>query len=221
MHFTFVCFFYSLNLLPVVTAHMCPSMNADCVLFNDTIKYNIRYGRPDASDDEVIQAAEGACIAETIQRRFPLGYDTLVGERGLRLSGGEKQRVAFARALLKNPHILVLDEASSALDSVTESRIQETLSRARADRTVLVVAHRLSTIVNADQIVVLSHGEIVEVGTHEQLLEVENGHYARMWLRQAEAGGSRAASTPTLTSLVGDQTEHKINDKEYEEESLS
>lgn len=179
--------------------HVC---FADCVLFNDTIKYNIRYGRPGASDEEVFAAAEGACIADTIQSRFPQGYDTLVGERGLRLSGGEKQRVAFARALLKNPNILILDEASSALDSVTESRIQETLASARSDRTVLVVAHRLSTIVNADQIIVMSKGEVVETGTHEELLQIEKGHYSSMWIRQVDAAGpgSRVPSSQALTS---------------------
>ena len=158
----------------------------DTVLFNDTISYNIRYGRPSATEDEVRDAAEGACIAETIETRFPLGFNTIVGERGLRLSGGEKQRVAFARAILKNPPILVLDEATSALDSITERRIQSTLASKRLGRTVLVVAHRLSTIRDADRIVVMRRGEIAEVGSHEELLEREGGLYAEMWAKQAE-----------------------------------
>jgi len=189
----------------------------DTVLFNDTIKYNIRYGRSDASDEEVHAAAERACIHETIMDRFPLGYDTLVGERGLRLSGGEKQRVAFARAILKNPAVLVLDEATSALDSITERRIQNTLAETRRGRTVVVVAHRLSTIMNADRIVVMERGEVKEIGTHNELIEREGGVYAAMWARQAEShtGGqstsqSRAASSVALagmvaTSVAGDQ----------------
>ena len=179
----------------------------DTVLFNDTIKYNIRYGKYDASDEEIQSAAEGACIDETIRTRFPLGYDTLVGERGLRLSGGEKQRVAFARALLKNPPILVLDEATSALDSITERRIQATLSATRQGRTVIVVAHRLSTIMDADRIIVMEHGEIKEIGTHNELLEREGGLYTTMWMRQAESAGgregnSRAASSVALAAMV-------------------
>ena len=186
----------------------------DTVLFNDTIKYNIRYGRPSATDEEVEKAAVGACIDETIRTRFPLGYDTLVGERGLRLSGGEKQRVAFARALLKNPPILVLDEATSALDSITERRIQTTLASSRQGRTVVVVAHRLSTIMDAERIIVMDKGVVAEVGTHAELLENEAGLYTQMWTRQAESGGtgnggngigsssSRAASSAALTSLV-------------------
>jgi ATP-binding cassette subfamily B (MDR/TAP) protein 6 len=189
----------------------------DTVLFNDTIKYNIRYGKSDATDEEVHTAAEGACIHETIIDRFPLGYDTLVGERGLRLSGGEKQRVAFARAILKNPAVLVLDEATSALDSITERRIQTTLAETRRGRTVVVVAHRLSTIMDADRIVVMERGEVKEIGTHSELIEREGGAYAAMWARQAEShtgAQSRAASSVALAgmvamSAVGDQGEEE------------
>ncbi len=167
----------------------------DTVLFNDTIKYNISYGKPGATDEEIEIAARGACIHETIMDRFPLGYDTLVGERGLRLSGGEKQRVAFARAILKNPAILVLDEATSALDSITERRIQMTLSETRRGRTVVVVAHRLSTIMDAERIVVMERGEVKEIGTHNELIEREGGVYAAMWARQAESHQGNGAST--------------------------
>jgi len=155
----------------------------DIVLFNDTIMQNIRYGCLDASDDDVIKAAEAACIHEAITTRFPRGYDTVVGERGLRLSGGEKQRVAFARALLKNPHILVLDEATSALDTLTERKIQVALHSLRKARTTLIVAHRLSTIVDANIIAVLHLGEVAELGTHQELLS-KGGLYADMWQKQ-------------------------------------
>lgn len=157
----------------------------DTVLFNDTIEYNIRYGRPDASEAEVRQAAEAAQIAGFI-KELPDGYQTEVGERGLKLSGGEKQRVAIARTILKGPPILVLDEATSALDSHTEREIQGALDRVAANRTTLIIAHRLSTVVHADQIIVLEHGSIVERGTHAQLLKAD-GLYASMWNRQQEA----------------------------------
>ncbi|GBF99523.1 hypothetical protein Rsub_11957 [Raphidocelis subcapitata] len=160
----------------------------DCVLFNDTIRYNIRYGRPDATDAEVEAAARAACIHDAIAR-FPKGYETMVGERGLRLSGGEKQRVAFARALLKNPPLLVLDEATSALDTMTEKSIQAALAETRENRTTFIVAHRLSTIADADLIVVLQEGAVVEKGSHAQLLELEGGLYAQFWSKQATAGG--------------------------------
>ncbi|KAG7668001.1 putative Heavy metal tolerance factor 1 [Nannochloris sp. 'desiccata'] len=193
----------------------------DTVLFNDTIKYNIRYGKSDATDEEVHAAAEGACIHETIMDRFPLGYDTLVGERGLRLSGGEKQRVAFARAILKNPAILVLDEATSALDSITERRIQTTLAETRRGRTVVVVAHRLSTIMDADRIIVMERGEVKEIGTHSELIEREGGVYAAMWARQAEShtGGqstsqSRAASSVALAGMVAASTGNEVVEEE-------
>jgi ATP-binding cassette subfamily B protein len=156
----------------------------DTVLFNDTILYNIRYGRPQASDEEVHEAARAAHIHDFIQS-LPQGYGTMVGERGLKLSGGEKQRVAIARALLKSPRILIFDEATSALDSRSEKAIQAELERIAEGRTTLVIAHRLSTVMDADQILVLSHGRIVERGTHQQLLELK-GEYARMWALQQE-----------------------------------
>jgi ATP-binding cassette subfamily B protein len=161
----------------------------DTVLFNDTIRYNIRYGRWDATDAEVEEAARLAQIDGFI-RRSPKGYETEVGERGLKLSGGEKQRVAIARTILKGPPILVLDEATSALDSHTEREIQEALERVSRDRTSLVIAHRLSTIVGADEIIVLDQGTIAERGTHAQLLAA-NGLYASMWNRQREAEAAR------------------------------
>jgi ATP-binding cassette, subfamily B, heavy metal transporter len=161
----------------------------DTVLFNDTIRYNIRYGRWDATDVEVEQAARLAQIDPFI-RMSPRGYETQVGERGLKLSGGEKQRVAIARTVLKAPPILVLDEATSALDSHTEHEIQEALERVSRNRTSLVIAHRLSTIVRADEIIVLDQGRIAERGTHAQLL-ASRGLYASMWNRQREAQEAR------------------------------
>ncbi|HWC91966.1 MAG TPA: ABC transporter ATP-binding protein/permease, partial [Pseudolabrys sp.] len=161
----------------------------DTVLFNDTIRYNIRYGRWEASDAEVEEAAKLAQIDPLI-RLAPHGYDTEVGERGLKLSGGEKQRVAIARTILKGPPILLLDEATSALDSHTEKEIQDALDRVSTGRTTLVIAHRLSTIVGADEIIVLDQGEIVERGTHYALLG-KDGLYASMWNRQREAEEAR------------------------------
>ncbi len=161
----------------------------DTVLFNDTVRYNIRYGRWDASDAEVEKAADMARI-DTFIRSTPKGYDTEVGERGLKLSGGEKQRAAIARTILKAPPILVLDEATSALDSHTERDIQDALDRVSENRTTLVIAHRLSTIVGADQIIVLDHGRIAERGTHQALL-AHGGLYASMWNRQREAEAAR------------------------------
>ncbi|CAN7531007.1 ABC transporter ATP-binding protein/permease [Devosia sp. LjRoot16] len=157
----------------------------DTVLFNDTIAYNIRYGRPDATEAEVRKAAELAQIGHFIES-LPKGYDTPVGERGLKLSGGEKQRVAIARTILKGPPILILDEATSALDSKTEEDIKSALDVVSANRTTLVIAHRLSTVVNADEIIVLRDGQIAERGTHHRLL-VKQGLYAQMWNRQREA----------------------------------
>lgn len=154
----------------------------DTVLFNDTIRYNIAYAKPGASQDEIEAAAAAAQIHDFIAG-LPKGYDTMVGERGLKLSGGEKQRVAIARTLLKNPAILILDEATSALDSVTERDIQTALDNAAKDRTTLVIAHRLSTIVNADKIIVMEDGKIAEQGTHAQLLE-KKGLYAALWEQQ-------------------------------------
>src|SRR5256885_940600 len=162
----------------------------DTVLFNDSILYNIRYGRPEASDAEVIEAARAAHIHDFIES-LPRRYETMVGERGLKLSGGEKQRVAIARALLKNPRILIFDEATSALDSRAEKAIQAELQRIAEGRTTLVIAHRLSTVMDADQILVLSHGRIVERGTHQALLEAQ-GEYARMWALQREQAEAAA-----------------------------
>ena len=161
----------------------------DTVLFNDTIYYNINYGRPEATREEVIAAAEAAQLAEFIDM-LPLGYNTRVGERGLKLSGGEKQRVAIARALLKNPPMLIFDEATSSLDSKTEKAIQSSIENAARGRTTLVIAHRLSTVMNADTILVMDAGRIIERGTHASLIE-NQGRYAQMWALQqqeAEAG---------------------------------
>ena len=156
----------------------------DTVLFNDTIGYNIRYGRWDATQAEIEEATRLAQIDSFIAS-LPEGYGTSVGERGLKLSGGEKQRVAIARTLLKAPPILVLDEATSALDSFTEKDIQDSLEQMSRGRTTLVIAHRLSTIVNADEIIVLDDGVIVERGNHEALI-TSGGVYAQLWNRQRE-----------------------------------
>lgn len=157
----------------------------DTVLFNDTIAYNVHYGRPDASMDEVKHAASMAQIADFIAS-LPQGFESMVGERGLKLSGGEKQRVAIARTILKAPPILILDEATSALDTQTERDIQSELDAVAAERTTIVIAHRLSTVINADEILVLKAGEIVERGRHTDLLKMQ-GLYAQMWRRQLEA----------------------------------
>ena len=165
----------------------------DTVLFNDTIGYNIAYGREGAGEADIAAAARGAAIAGFIERQ-PEGYATRVGERGLKLSGGEKQRVAIARTLLKNPPILILDEATSALDSRTEAEIMETLEAIERGRTTVVIAHRLSTIVHADQIVVLEAGRVVERGSHADLL-AHGGLYAEMWARQAAESGEAEAES--------------------------
>jgi len=158
----------------------------DTVLFNDTVEYNIAYGRPGASREEVENAARAARIHDFISAT-PLGYETTVGERGLKLSGGEKQRVAIARTLLKNPPIVIFDEATSALDSANERAIQSELKSAAQDKTTLVIAHRLSTVVDAHEILVLEAGVIVERGTHAELL-AKQGRYAQMWaLQKSEA----------------------------------
>lgn len=162
----------------------------DTVLFNDTIGYNIRYGRPDATQAETEQAAQAAHIHAFIQQ-LPKGYDTVVGERGLKLSGGEKQRVAIARTLLKNPPILIFDEATSALDSANERAIQAELKSAARNKTTLVIAHRLSTVVDAHEIIVLEHGHIVERGSHTDLL-ARSGRYAQMWALQQSASPDTA-----------------------------
>lgn len=161
----------------------------DTVLFNDTVRYNIRYGRPDATDAQVEEAAKQAQIHEFIMS-LPHGYDSMVGERGLKLSGGEKQRVSIARTLLKGPPILVLDEATSALDSFTEQDIQSSLRAVSKGRTTLVIAHRLTTIIDADEIIVLDRGAIAERGTHTALL-AQGGLYAALWNRQREADEAR------------------------------
>ncbi|AUC54967.1 metal ABC transporter permease [Sagittula sp. P11] len=163
----------------------------DTVLFNDTIRYNIAYGRDGATDEEIVAAARAAQI-HTFIEALPEGYDTQVGERGLKLSGGEKQRVGIARTLLKNPPVLLLDEATSALDTETEASIQDALRRAGEGRTVLTIAHRLSTIADSDRIVVLEQGEVVEEGTHEALLE-KGGRYAALWQRQQAEQDEEAA----------------------------
>ena len=181
----------------------------DTVLFNDTIEYNIRYGKPDASEAAVRDAARLAQIHDFIMST-PQGYKALVGERGLKLSGGEKQRVAIARTILKAPPILMLDEATSALDSHTEKDIQDALERVARDRTTLVIAHRLSTVVHADNILVLDQGEIVEQGTHVELL-ARGGLYSSLWARQREAEEARErlvqSSDDTLESRAAERLE--------------
>jgi len=167
----------------------------DTVLFNDTIFYNIRYGRWDATREEIEEAAKLAQIDSFI-KSLPEGYDTNVGERGLKLSGGEKQRVAIARTILKSPPILVLDEATSALDSFTEREIQNALDHVSQGRTTLVIAHRLSTIINADEILVLERGRVAERGRHQELLD-RKGIYASLWQRQREAAEARQALEKT------------------------
>ena len=172
----------------------------DTVLFNDTIAYNIAYGRPGASQAEVEQAARLAQVHDFVLR-LPEGYATRVGERGLKLSGGEKQRVAIARTILKNPRILILDEATSALDSRTEREIEAALRTVSANRTTLVIAHRLSTVVDANEIIVLNEGLVAERGTHAGLL-AQHGLYARMWALQAEQRDIDPQSDMAVVSVV-------------------
>ncbi|MEP6634896.1 MAG: ATP-binding cassette domain-containing protein, partial [Luteimonas sp.] len=171
----------------------------DTVLFNDTIYYNILYGRPAATREEVESAARAAHIHDLIVS-LPDGYQSEVGERGLKLSGGEKQRVAIARALLKNPAILIFDEATSALDSKSERSIQAELDRIAVGRTTLVIAHRLSTVMDADEILVMDAGRIVERGHHTQLLATD-GHYAQMWRLQQQEQATEAAE-PIIAEIV-------------------
>jgi ATP-binding cassette subfamily B protein len=172
----------------------------DTVLFNDSIFYNIAYGRPGASKEEIERAARFAQIHDFIVS-LPQGYDTKVGERGLKLSGGEKQRVAIARTILKNPRILILDEATSALDTATEQEIGSALRRVAYDRTTLVIAHRLSTVTDADEILVLRAGEIVERGSHAALLEM-GGVYAGMWAAQVELDEAADIAGPDAVALL-------------------
>jgi ATP-binding cassette subfamily B protein len=171
----------------------------DTVLFNDTVGYNIRYGRPSASEEEMREAARLAQI-DGFVAGLPDGYGTMVGERGLKLSGGEKQRVAIARTIIKDPCILLFDEATSALDTATEQEIQANLRELARGRTTLMIAHRLSTVVDADEIIVLEAGRIVERGTHAGLL-AEGGRYAEMWRRQQEGAepGTLGEAQPALT----------------------
>ncbi len=173
----------------------------DTVLFNDTIRYNIAYGRPSASQEEVENAARLAQVHDFVLR-LPDGYDTKVGERGLKLSGGEKQRVAIARTLLKNPRLLILDEATSALDTRTEQDIQAALRDAARGRTTLVIAHRLSTVVDADEILVLQDGQVAERGSHGQLITAD-GLYAAMWRRQSEAVAAAEAAAAAQAAAEG------------------
>ena len=187
----------------------------DTVLFNDTIEYNIRYGKPDATHAEVREAARLAQIHDFIMT-LPQGYDSLVGERGLKLSGGEKQRVAIARTILKNPPILMLDEATSALDSHTEKEIQDAFERVARERTSLVIAHRLSTVIHADNIIVLDQGKIVEQGTHMELL-AKGGLYASLWQRQREADEARER----LAKMGGEDVPPSRAAERLEDEALA
>ena len=161
-------------------------VSQDTILFNDTVAHNISYGLPEAGIDEIRQAAKTANALEFIDN-LPNGFDTIIGEKGTRLSGGQRQRISIARALLKNPDILILDEATSALDTESERKVQEAIDTLVQNRTVIVIAHRLSTITKADQIIVLDEGKIVESGTHEKLLEI-NGKYKHLY--NIQFGGS-------------------------------
>ena len=174
----------------------------DTVLFNDTLMFNLKYANPTATDEDVYEACKAASIHDRIMS-FPDGYRTAVGERGLRLSGGEKQRVAIARTIIKNPKIILLDEATAALDSETEEHIQEALQTLSQGRTVLLIAHRLSTVTDADQILVMREGRCIERGNHESLLAKPKGAYKDMWRRQVKA--ERAAETLRAAALAADR----------------
>ena len=180
----------------------------DTVLFNETLMYNLKYANPDATDEDVYKACRAASIHDRILS-FPDGYYTAVGERGLRLSGGEKQRVAIARTILKNPRIILLDEATAALDTETEEHIQEALTTLSKGRTMLVIAHRLSTITRAEQILVLHEGKVAERGTHEELIS-KKGRYAMMWRKQVRA--QRAAEEARLLKDKADRLRRESRD---------
>jgi ABC-type transport system involved in cytochrome bd biosynthesis fused ATPase/permease subunit len=184
-------------------------------MFNESILYNLKYANQDASKDEIIDACRAASIHDRIEA-FPDGYDTKVGERGVRLSGGERQRVAIARTLLKNPRITLLDEATAALDTETEEKIQESFSSLAEGRTMLIIAHRLSTIVNADQILVLSNGTVVESGTHDELVRRPGGKYASMWRKQ-----SRAQKAKEEAEQLRDRARRKVEEAEADSASVS
>ena len=173
----------------------------DVVLFNDTLRANVGYGRPEAPEEAIWDAVERAQLGDFV-RALPDGLDTKVGERGLKLSGGEKQRVGVARAILKDPEVLILDEATSALDSQTEKQVQAALAEAARGRTTIAVAHRLSTIAEADKIIVMEAGRIAETGNHDELL-AKQGLYAQMWARQSEAGERAESHPPEPAKLRG------------------
>jgi ABC-type multidrug transport system fused ATPase/permease subunit len=180
----------------------------DTVLFNESIMYNLKYANPEATDEQVYEACRAASIHDKIMT-FPDKYETKVGDRGLRLSGGEKQRVAIARTIIKNPRIIMLDEATAALDTETEQHIQEAFTKLAQGRTMLIIAHRLSTITHADQILVLHKGKVQERGTHEELLD-RNGHYAAMWKKQIRA--QRAAEQAQYLKDKADRLRRESKD---------
>lgn len=192
----------------------------DTVLFNETIMQNIRYGRPDATDAEVMAAARLARLDEAVAK-MPKQYETLVGERGLKLSGGEKQRVAIARAFLREPRLLICDEATSALDSESEAKIIESLDELAVGRTSIFVAHRLSTIRGCDRIIVLKDGVLVEEGTHAQLLSVENGLFKQMWEQQVAEDGSKKRPASTASSMDSDSDSETMTINRQDQQLLS
>jgi ABC-type multidrug transport system ATPase subunit len=183
-------------------------------MFNESIMYNLRYANQLASDEDIYNACRAASIHDRIME-FPDGYDTKVGERGVRLSGGERQRVAIARTILKNPCITLLDEATAALDTETEEKIQKSFETLAEGRTMLIIAHRLSTIVNADQILVLNHGTVVESGTHDELIAA-GGKYASMWRKQSRAQKAAAEAAELRT-----RAKKALEDAEVDSTSVS